>query len=219
MFHFVVGLALSTAAPLPLALAKPPSAVNVKTLARSKSRAKVRRAVLAESATPSPAPTPPLQSEGAASFDDRLLRTHNVERVRLGQTPLTWSRTLANDAARWAQHLADTATFEHAEEKAGTPPQGENLWMGTLHAYSPEAMVDAWIVERELFKAGAFPDISRNGNWIDVGHYSQLIWYNTKEVGCALAANREDEYLVCRYFPAGNWDGESPLGRSSLRKR
>ncbi|WP_197707084.1 CAP domain-containing protein [Calothrix sp. NIES-3974] len=25
------------------------------------------------------------------------------------------------------------------------------------------------------------------GNWVDVGHYTQIIWRNTTEVGCAIA--------------------------------
>jgi hypothetical protein len=30
-------------------------------------------------------------------------------------------------------------------------------------------------------------------------------------MGCALAEGRDNEYLVCRYFPAGNIFGQRPL--------
>jgi uncharacterized protein YkwD len=143
------------------------------------------------------------------TFEAQLLEAHNVERVRLKLKPLVWSSRLAADAARWAKHQAQTATFEHATDTE----DGENLWMGTRASYTPEDMVGAWIEERRSFKKGPFPDVSTTGNWLDVGHYTQLIWFNTKSVGCARAANQFDDYLVCRYDPPGNWTGENPFGR------
>ena len=47
--------------------------------------------------------------------------------------------------------------------------------------------------------------------WQDVGHYSQMIWRGTRRVGCALGDGANYEYLVCRYFPAGNAFGKGPL--------
>jgi Cysteine-rich secretory protein family len=148
------------------------------------------------------------------SFEARILSAHNQERQRVGVKPLVWSSKLAADAAIWARHLAATDTFDHAPDRSEGDEQGENLWMGTRGYYTPEAMVGAWVEERKMFKPGLFPNVSITGNWTDVGHYSQLIWYNTTAVGCARAANRSDEFLVCRYGPPGNWMGESALGRS-----
>jgi hypothetical protein len=41
-----------------------------------------------------------------------------------------------------------------------------------------------------------------------VGHYTQLIWPTTREVGCAVAKGQGNDVLVCRYAPAGNVLGE-----------
>jgi hypothetical protein len=46
--------------------------------------------------------------------------------------------------------------------------------------------------------------VSRTGNWSDVGHYTQIVWPASQRVGCATASNRANDYLVCRYLPAGN---------------
>ncbi len=148
----------------------------------------------------------------AMSFAEKILESHNRERSRLGEGELRWSDRLAADALAWAQHLATTHTFDHAPEGKGENDQGENLWMGTSGAYSAEEMVMGWVEERDHFKPGSFPNISKTGNWADVGHYSQLIWYNTTEIGCAKATNRSDDYLVCRYYPPGNWIEQNPLG-------
>ncbi|MFD2429036.1 CAP domain-containing protein [Sphingobium scionense] len=47
--------------------------------------------------------------------------------------------------------------------------------------------------------------------WQDVAHYTQIIWRGTRSVGCALAEGRSFDYLVCRYYPAGNMFGMGPL--------
>jgi len=41
-----------------------------------------------------------------------------------------------------------------------------------------------------------------------VGHYTQMIWRNTTEVGCAVAERDDRQILVCRYSPPGNVRGE-----------
>jgi Cysteine-rich secretory protein family len=152
---------------------------------------------------------PPVLTVEMPSFDDRVLTAHNQERARLGLKPLVWSNRLASKALNWAKHQAETDTFEHDADTE----DGENLWMGTKGFYRPEEMVGAWTSERALFKLGLFPKNSKTGNWMDVGHYTQLIWFNTTAVGCARVANRTDDYLVCRYDPPGNWMGQNPLGR------
>ena len=140
------------------------------------------------------------------NFNDRILATHNKERARLGIRPLTWNPALAADAQRWAQHLSTLPVLEHDDS---LDVQGENLWRGSKNAYSPEDMVDLWIDERAAFKNGVFPDVSTSGQWEDVGHYTQVIWRQTAQVGCALTtAGGEDEVLVCRYMEGGNFEGE-----------
>jgi len=144
-------------------------------------------------------------------FIARILSSHNVERSAVGVAPMRWNAKLADDAQLWADHLALTSTFEHSPEPPKGQEVGENLWMGTIHAYSFEEMVGGWIAERKDFINGVFPNVSRTGNWDDVGHYTQLIWAETREVGCAVADNGEDEFLVCRYAKAGNWFGQPVL--------
>jgi len=144
------------------------------------------------------------------SFDDRVLAVHNRERLNLGLEPLSWNPALAESARRWADHLASTGRFEHALENRAAP-EGENLWAGTKGYFAPEAMVDAWIREKRFFRAGLFPDNSITGKVEDIGHYTQVVWRATTEVGCARAASASEDILVCRYAEAGNYRGEQPF--------
>ena len=137
----------------------------------------------------------------------RLLAAHNAERQRVGVKPLVWSAKLAEHAKKWAQTLAVSDMFEHAPVGADGG-EGENLWFGTKDDYAPEEMIGFFIDEGKQFKRGKFPDVSTTGRWEDVGHYTQLVWKDTREVGCAIASNARRDILVCRYSPAGNIVGQ-----------
>lgn len=137
----------------------------------------------------------------------RLLAAQNAERVRLRMKPLVWSAKLADHARKWAQTLAVSDMFEHAPVGADGG-EGENLWTGSKDDYTPEEMIGSLIDEGKLFKRRKFPDVSTTGRWEDVGHYTQIVWKDTREVGCAIVSNRQSDYLVCRYWPAGNIIGQ-----------
>lgn len=157
-------------------------------------------------------------SSGDARDVDRLLDSHNIERKAAGAPPLAWNERLARAAAAWAQHLARTGKFEHADQT-----DGENLWQGGKSGSSLEAMVASWASEKRYYRSGRFPNVSTTGDADDVGHYTQMIWSRTTQVGCGLASNAENTVLVCRYSPPGNVSGQLPLvkiaPRQALKKR
>jgi uncharacterized protein YkwD len=144
------------------------------------------------------------------TLEMRLLDAHNRERSAVGVPALHWNAKLEASARTWANHLAETGAFEHAPEDSKRP-EGENLWAGSRGYYAPEAMVDAWIREKRHFKPGLFPANSATGRVEDVGHYTQLVWRDTREVGCAVARGKQEDVLVCRYAEAGNYVGERPF--------
>ena len=152
----------------------------------------------------------PISASAGNSYAQQLLLYHNIERKRLGAPPLSWSSKLAGEAKQWADHLARRQQLEHStnDQRGGA---GENLWMGSAGVYSAGEMVGSFISERSHYRPGNFPNVSRTGNWRDVGHYTQVIWGETQEVGCAITEGRGQDFLVCRYWPAGNTYGRPVL--------
>ena len=144
------------------------------------------------------------QARGEALLRSAMLDGHNRARRQYGVAPLVWDEALARDASAYAARLAQTSRFEHDRQVGRYPRQGENLFMGTRGAYSYAEMLGLLVDERRYFRPGRFPDVSRTGSVWHVGHYTQIIWPTSQRVGCATAANRANEYLVCRYLPAGN---------------
>lgn len=143
----------------------------------------------------------------AEAIAERLLAGHNAERQRLGLRPLVWSAKLAEHAKKWSQALAVSDMFEHSTSGA-EGGEGENLWFGSKDDYTPEEMVGTFVEEGKMFRRGVFPDVTTTGRWEDVGHYTQLIWADTREVGCAITSNPRRDILVCRYSPMGNIAGQ-----------
>ena len=143
-------------------------------------------------------------------FAARLLDAHNVERRRVGVPDLRWSAKLAAEAQAYAVKLAARQRLVHAS-RAERDEAGENLWAGTAGLYSAEQIVGTMIAEKRDFEPGVFPQVSRTGAWRDVGHYTQIIWRETRDVGCAVVPGGGQDWVVCRYWPAGNIYGQRVL--------
>jgi hypothetical protein len=136
-----------------------------------------------------------------------VLGTHNAARARFGVAPLTWSDELAAGALAHAQYMARTRVYGHDRTPGRRKLAGENLWRGQRGVFSYETMIGVMIQEAQHFRPGVFPNISRTGAWLDVAHYTQIVWPTTTSVGCALASDATTDYFVCRYSPTGNKDG------------
>jgi len=130
-----------------------------------------------------------------------LLDLHNVERAYVGIANLTWSSSLETTAQEWAEYLAANSKFSHSGEAVG-----ENLAMASIRSNVVAYMFSLWSGEKSSFSnANPYPDVSTDGG--AVGHYTQLIWGRTYEVGCGVANTTSYSYLVCQYLLAGNYIG------------
>jgi hypothetical protein len=147
------------------------------------------------------------EAQDLSRLEARLLAVHNRERRAAGAAPLVWDSGLAAAAASWGPALERLGKLAHSPRTA-RPGQGENLWMGTSDAYELEEMAGSWAGEKGLFRPGSFPNVSRSGNWSDVGHYTQMIWKGTTRLGCAVRKSRKWDFLICRYSPPGNVVGQ-----------
>jgi len=145
---------------------------------------------------------------GAALLKTAMIDGHNAARAAVGVAPLTWSDTLATTARAYAEQMARTRKFAHAPQPQGMTREGENLWTGTRYAYVYTEMMGHWVAEKRDFINMPTPGFSRTGNFEDVAHYTQIVWRGSTQVGCAMASNTTDDYLVCRYSPPGNVVGE-----------
>lgn len=139
----------------------------------------------------------------AMADQPEILSAHNQVRAKLGLPALTWSVPLENVARNWAESLLANGKFEHSPHSR----YGENLFEIRGASASPAEVVEAWVDESRDFNAKA--NTCRAG--AVCGHYTQVVWRSTREVGCAVARGRGREVWVCEYNPPGNYVGERPF--------
>ena len=151
-------------------------------------------------AEPSPAQAQPAERRPAAAPSDAqaFVDAHNRVRAQHCAPPLAWSAKLAQVAQRWANALRDQhCSFGHSNGSTG-----ENLAAGTTGTLDPEAVVKMWYDEVALYK---FPD---GGFSMKTGHFTQVVWRGTTQVGCGRSRCNGMDIFVCEYDPAGNWEGQ-----------
>lgn len=150
------------------------------------------------------------------TFDSsRILAAHNVARKEVGLPPLTYSKTLAQSAQKWSDELQrDNCEMRH---DANTD-YGENLYWASRTGgeiknelvATPETVVDFWVSEKSDYNYGT--NSCAPGK--QCGHYTQIVWEETTEVGCAVSVcqngDTQKDMWVCRYNPRGNYIGEKP---------
>ena len=134
---------------------------------------------------------------------------------------MTWSDTIATDAQSYADTLAQSGAWEHdPKNHAGytNGPYGENLFTSfhsTGHIPTLAEATQAWVAEKSFYTYGVIGDTSTCDTGKICGHYTQVVWRSTSEVGCARSrykiGSKKDWYLiVCKYKTPGNYTGETP---------
>ncbi len=142
-----------------------------------------------------------------STADDGLLllareavAAHNLVRSKIGIPPLVWSDQIAGWAQDWANTLLSSGELAHR----GDRQYGENLYEASGFRPTAYQVVNAWAAEARNYQYGS------NSCSAICGHYTQVIWRDTKAVGCGVARDAKREIWVCNYAPFGNIVGERP---------
>jgi pathogenesis-related protein 1 len=135
----------------------------------------------------------------------------NVVRAAVSTTPplpdMTWSDTIAGVAQAYANTLAaGGCNLVHSGNKL----YGENLaWFSGSPGTAKET-VDLWAGEKACYTYGPVTTTNQCTQCSSCGHYTQLVWRSTTEVGCGVATCTNSEVWVCNFSPPGNYIGETP---------
>lgn len=114
---------------------------------------------------------------------------------------MTWSDAVAASAQGWADYLASHGCkLEHASNTG----YGENLALGTRLTASNAVALWASEIDRYTWSANYSAADFNAGS----GHYTQLVWRSTVEVGCGIAECNASVIVSCRFSPPGNYLGK-----------
>lgn len=154
----------------------------------------VTKSSSATTSTASTASSSDSSASSLSSFESAILEETNTKRALHSAPALTWNTTLAQYAADYAASNFDCDNVKLVHSGG---PYGENLAAGYVGGAAP---VDAWYDEISDY------DFSNPGYSSATGHFTQLVWVSTKQMGCArvMCDNAWRQYTICEYSPAGN---------------
>jgi pathogenesis-related protein 1 len=129
-----------------------------------------------------------------------FLDGHNKARAEVGVPPLKWNNTVAAYARKYANTRIADCNLEHSDG-----PYGECIAEGYGNLRAADA-VRMWAGEKQYYDHKSNKCIGG-----ECGHYTQVVWRDTKYLGCAkVKCHNGWMFVTCNYDPPGNYDGESP---------
>uniref|UniRef100_A0A3Q2DQD9 Cysteine rich secretory protein 3 n=1 Tax=Cyprinodon variegatus TaxID=28743 RepID=A0A3Q2DQD9_CYPVA len=130
-----------------------------------------------------------------------IVNKHNTLRRGVNPTAsnmmkMSWNKEAAANAQAWAA----TCSMQHSSSSSReiTSGCGENLYMSSSKNTWSNA-IQTWYNEVKDYRYGVG---STNGGV--VGHYTQVVWAKSNQVGCAMAYCPNSKYkyfYVCHYCP------------------
>jgi uncharacterized protein YkwD len=145
-----------------------------------------------------PAPESIARAKGTSVDATALLDAHNRMRAKHCAPPLEWSPKIAASAQKWADALRDRGCM--LGHSGGQ--YGENLAAATAGTMDAAAVVAMWYDELKHypFRKGGFS--------MKTGHFTQVVWRGTTQVGCGRSQCNGMDVWICQYNPPGNVQGE-----------
>uniref|UniRef100_A0A3B3QB99 SCP domain-containing protein n=1 Tax=Paramormyrops kingsleyae TaxID=1676925 RepID=A0A3B3QB99_9TELE len=142
-------------------------------------------------------------------FEREFLEAHNAYRQDHGAPPLTLSRELSVSAQSWADHLLAIRMLKHSPQS----DKGENIFCmqsSRPMKISGKQPVENWYNEIKDY------NFSRPGFTPNTGHFTQVVWKDTKELGVGIATDGTTIFVVGQYVPPGNMNVQSYFERNVL---
>lgn len=167
-------------------------------------------------------------SPKGGNYQAEVLRCHNAHRANHSAPALKWSPSLAATA----QKIASSCTFAHNTGVDGGG-YGQNLAAGVDPANIAK-VISNMFYNNELAAFGDQYGAANPSGFEKWGHFSQVVWKKTSEVGCHtcdcskkggltnVGGGVPPYFTVCNYKAPGNVGGQyaqnvgRPLGRPTI---
>jgi len=132
----------------------------------------------------------------------KIIKHINVYRELHQAPPLEYSNSISEFSQSWANHMASKQLFEHSSDWT----YGENIAMSYNIQDQTYVVIDA--INR-FYDEETLYDYKKPGFYKETGHFTQLVWINSKQIGIGIAISSSNYVYVCtNYYPPGNYENE-----------
>ena len=132
-----------------------------------------------------------------------ILKNHNYHRKRHQVQNLARNSEIEKIAQEYSKEQAKNDQMEHSSNTYKNKPLGENLyscWSSSSASVNGTRASESWYSEVKSY------DFNNPGYKKGIGHFTQLVWKDSKEIGCGAACSSTNNcYVTCNYYPAGNY--------------
>jgi hypothetical protein len=148
-----------------------------------------------------------MTSSDNTSFVSDCIKSINSYRHHHQVEALSHNSELTAVAQKWAEHMAQHDSFGHnPDAKHHGERLGENCamkWTSDKQDFTGSQVADQWYSEVERY------DFSKNSG-PSTGHFTQLVWKSSHEIGVGRSQTREGKWLVvANFYPTGNCVGRN----------
>lgn len=141
-------------------------------------------------------------------FIEEALQAHNEYRSKHSAPPLRIAEDLNEYAQQWADKIARKDAMEHSNCKLKNGERiGENIYF--CWSSDPTAGVKAQTAVKSWYDEIKDYNFKRPGFSSNTGHFTQVVWKGTEEMGIAKARSKNGSFfVVANYRPPGNMMGD-----------
>ena len=144
------------------------------------------------------------------TFHKELVNRHNELRKKHSAGALTVLKDLTTLCQKTVDNCKKLGTLQHGNLNMDDGTRvGQNLFLSSWAPTGTE-VADDWYSENVDYDYSTGK--AKNNNAV-VGHFTQLVWKGSKQIGCAVAVGpwlsyKNSYYVGCDYLPPGNYIGQ-----------
>ena len=144
------------------------------------------------------------------TFHKELVARHNELRKKHAASALTTLKALTTLCQKTVDNCKSIGGLQHGNLNMDDGTRvGQNLYLSSW-APTGTQVADSWYSENVDYNYSTGK--AKTANAV-VGHFTQLVWKGSKQIGCAVAVGpwqgyQNSYYVGCDYLPAGNYIGQ-----------
>ena len=138
------------------------------------------------------------EEDSLEKFRKEITEKHNYYRKQHNTGELERDSKLEKIAQEHAEYMLETDSISFTSKSYFGEKIGQNLFYSNKD-FDAKSIVDQWYSKKKFYDSEE-PYIEGNKSSLQ---FINLIWKNTKKIGCGYACKENECFAICTYYPCG----------------